>query len=141
MGKIVSVSLNKERGQIKFEHDKIILKEDFGVVGDGHAGIDHKQVSLVGVESYLKMSKEDNKSYPYGSFAENITTEGVVLYNLEVGNKIQIGDVLLEVSQIGKTIHPTNFKTMLPKEGIFAVVLKGGSIKKGDILNLLKTNN
>jgi|LGVE01.1.fsa_nt_gb MOSC domain-containing protein YiiM len=137
-GIVISVNLNKERGQIKLVQDEITLKDNYGVIGDGHAGIDHKQVSLVGVESYIKMSKEDNKYYPYGSFAENITTKGIVLYDLKVGNKIQIGDVLLEVSQIGKTIHPTNFKTMLPKEGIFAVVLKGGKITKGDSLLLLK---
>ena len=131
-GKIVSVNLNQERGQIKLVQDKITLKKNYGVIGDGHGGIDHKQVSLVGV----KMSKEDNKNYPYGSFAENITTEGIVLYNLKVGDKIQVGDVLLQVSQIGKTIHPTNFKTMLPKEGIFAIVLKGGSIRKGDSILL-----
>lgn len=134
---IISLSLNKERGFIKHQVKDIELRENHGVVGDGHAGPWHKQVSLVGLESYKKMEKEDHKEYPFGSFAENITTDGIVLYKLEVGNKLKIGDVELEVSQIGKKIHPTNFKTMLPKEGIFAIVCKGGVVKVGDKIEVL----
>lgn len=137
-GTIISLSLNKERGFIKYQVEEVTLKENHGVIGDGHAGTWHKQVSLVGLESYKKMEAEDNKEYSYGSFAENITTDGIVLYKLEVGNKLIIGDIELEVSQIGKKIHPTNFKTMLPKEGIFAIVVKGGVIKVGDTVKVIK---
>jgi len=137
-GLVLSVSLNKERGFIKYQEKEITLIENYGVVGDGHAGDVIKQVSLVGLESYKKMELEDSQKHQFGAFAENITTEGIVLYNLKIGNTLIIGDVILEVSQIGKKIHPTNFKTMLPKEGIFAIVIKGGIIKKGDLIEVIE---
>lgn len=130
--KVVSVNLNAERGFMKYPVAEVVLKVSHGVIGDGHAGEWHKQVSLVGLESYKKMEAQENTTYEMGAFAENITTKDIVLYELTVGMKLRIGEALLEVSQIGKKIHPTNFKTMLPKEGIFAIVLEGGLVKKDD---------
>jgi len=132
--KVVSVNLNAERGFMKYPVEEVMLKVAHGVIGDGHAGEWHKQVSLVGLESYKKMETQENTTFKMGAFAENITTEDIVLYELTVGMKLRIGEALIEVSQIGKKIHPTNFKTMLPKEGIFAIVLEGGVVKNGDTI-------
>ena len=134
--KVISVNINKNKGEIKYPQDSITLKENFGVIGDGHAGTWHKQVSLVDKSSYLKMESIENTKFKYGSFAENITTENIILYELKIGTLIYINETILEVTQIGKKIHPTNFKTMLPKEGIFARVIKGGTIKPGDVITI-----
>ena len=135
-GIVISVNLNNNRGEIKYPQNQITLKENHGVVGDGHAGNWHKQVSLVGVSSYNKLELKEGRKYKYGSFAENITTDNIILYELEIGTIIHIGETTLKVSQIGKKIHPTNFKTMLPQEGIFGKVLKGGIIQSGDLITI-----
>ena len=133
MIKVISVNSSEVRGVRKSPIDEAVFKEAFGMVGDGHASSEtHKQISLAGIESYNRLEIEEGLSLIPGSFAENITTEGVVLFELEVGTKLVIGDVILEVTQIGKKKHSVPFRTMLPTEGIFAIVLKGGVIKKDD---------
>ena len=130
---IVSVNISKYKGTIKTPVKEIMLKPEHGVENDAHAGPWHRQVSLLALESIEKMKEQGFDVNP-GDFAENITTKGVVLYNLPVGTKITIGGCELEVTQIGKECHTgcEVFKKVgvcvMPKEGIFAKVIKGGAI-------------
>ena len=121
---------------------EVQLKINHGIVGDAHAGNWHRQVSLLGTESVKKM-KAVFPDIPVGAFAENILTEGLVLYNLPIGTKLRIGDVLLEVTQIGKECHAHCAirqqvgDCVMPREGIFAIVLVEGTIRAGDPVTLL----
>ena len=138
MIKVVSVNSSEVRGVRKTPIEEGTFKAGFGLVGDGHASSDtHKQISLAGIGSYKRLEEAEGLKLNPGSFAENITTEGVVLFELEVGTKLVIGEVILEITQIGKKKHSVPFRTMLPTEGIFAIVLKDGIIKKGDEITLL----
>ncbi len=138
MIKVVSVNSSEVRGVRKTPIEEGAFKAGFGLVGDGHASNEtHKQISLAGIESYKKLEKEEGLELTPGSFAENITTDGVILYELVVGTKLVIGEVVLEITQIGKKKHSVPFRTMLPTEGIFAIVLKDGIIKKGDEITLM----
>ena len=139
MIKVISVNSSEVRGIRKTPIEKGFFKASYGLVGDGHASSEtHKQISLAGIESYKRLEDEENLKLTPGSFAENITTEGVILFELEVGTKLKIGEVILEVTQIGKKKHSVPFRTMLPTEGIFAIVLEDGDIQKGDEIILLK---
>jgi MOSC domain-containing protein YiiM len=136
-GLIKAVSISEEKGTKKRNVELVELKKDFGIIGDAHAG-GERQVSILAVESIDKMRKKGLKVNP-GDFAENITTEGIDLLSLEVGMKLKVGkEALLEVSQIGKECHsPCNIyyqagDCVMPREGIFARVLKGGIVKQGD---------
>ena len=145
--KVVAVNISEKKGTVKHPVDEVVLKEDFGIVGDAHAGPGIRQVSLLSIESINKFKKLNNglKGICEGKFAENITTEGITLYELPVGTKIQIGETIQQVSQIGKKCHADQgcqiFKLVgtciMPKEGIFTTVLKGGKIKAGDKIKVL----
>ena len=141
-GIIKAISISKEKGIKKANVKQAILKEDFGIIGDAHAGTKNRQVSLLAVESIKKMQEKGLKVGP-GDFAENITTEGFDLLSLELGDRFRIGkDVELQISQIGKVCHTRcNIyyqagDCVMPKEGIFVKVLKGGRIKVGDKISL-----
>ncbi len=137
MIKVVSVNSSDVRGVRKSPIDEASFKTGFGMIGDGHYSSEtHKQISLAGIESYKKLEKLEGLVLTPGSFAENITTEGLVLYELPVGTLLKIGEVVLEVTQIGKKKHSVPFRTMLPTEGIFAKVIHGGIIKKDDEIKL-----
>ena len=118
------------------------MKIDHGFVGDAHAGNWHRQVSLLGQESVEKM-KAVFPDIPVGAFAENILTEGLTLYTLPVGTRLQVGEVLLEVTQIGKECHAHCAirqqvgDCVMPREGIFAIILEEGTIRAGDIITVL----
>lgn len=136
--KVIAVSVSDKKGMKKRNVDCAELKEEFGIVGDAHAGGGHRQISLLAEESIQKMVEKGLDVTP-GDFAENITTKGFDLMGLKIGNKIKIGDdVLLEISQIGKVCHTRcNIyyqagDCVMPKEGIFARVLKGGAVKPCD---------
>lgn len=142
-GTIKAISISIKRGTKKTNVPEAELKADFGIVGDAHAADWHRQVSLLAIESVNKMVEMGAKVSP-GSFAENITTEGLDLPGLPIGNRFKIGgDTELEVTQIGKECHNRCeiFKQIgdciMPREGIFAKVIKGGSIKVGDIIEVL----
>ncbi len=137
MGIVKAISISKEKGTKKSNVLRAILKEGFGIVGDAHAG-SVRQVSLLAEESIGKMRQKGLNVKP-GDFAENITTKGIDLSKLEIGTKVKIGQsAILEISQIGKVCHTRcdiYFKAgdcIMPKEGIFARVLKGGIIKPGN---------
>ncbi len=141
--RVISINISKEKGTTKEPVQEAIVIENYGIQGDAHAGSHwHRQISLLSYESIQKM-KDKGLSLKHGDFAENITTEGIDLLSLPVGTKIQIGEVILEISQHGKSCHSKCqiFKIVgdciMPKEGIFAKVLKGGKIKVGDEIKRL----
>ena len=138
MSKVIAINISEEKGVIKNPIEKGFFKINHGLDGDAHAGDWHRQVSLLGIESIKKMKAVGIDVLATGQFAENITTEGLTLYELPVGAKLKIGEVLLEVTQIGKECHKgCKIKDLvgecvMPKEGIFAKVLEEGYIKSGD---------
>ena len=137
-GKILAVCRSEKRGTVKSEIREGLLIENFGLKDDAHTGKWHRQISLLGVESIDKMQSKGFK-IKYGDFAENLTIEGIVLHQLPLGTKLKVGEnVLLEVTQIGKECHSDCEvrkkigDCVMPREGIFARVLKGGKVKVGD---------
>lgn len=141
-GIIKAISVSDKKGVRKNNINSAVLKEDFGIVGDAHAGTPKRQVSLLAIESVEKMRAKGLKVNP-GDFAENITTEGIDLLGLKIGDRLTLGaKVVLELSQIGKECHTRcNIyyqagDCVMPKEGIFAKVVKGGEIKVGDKIEL-----
>jgi len=141
-GQIIAVSISKEKGVKKNNVRLATLKEDFGIIGDAHAGTKNRQVSLLAIESIKKMREKGLQVGP-GDFAENITTEGFDLLGLKLGDRFRIGkDVRLQISQIGKVCHSRCHiyyqagDCVMPKEGIFASVVKGGRIKVGDSISV-----
>ena len=117
---------------------------DHGMEGDAHAGNWHRQISLLGIKSIEHMRDKGADVKP-GDFAENITVEGIVLYELPVGTKLQLGhEVLLEITQIGKECHhgceimKQVGSCIMPTQGIFGKVLKNGTINVGDEVSIIK---
>jgi MOSC domain-containing protein YiiM len=142
--KIVSINISDKKGVRKKAVDTAVLKENFGIENDAHASEKwHRQVSLLALESVRKMQEMGLNVGP-GDFAENITTEGIDLPVLPVGTKMMIGrGIEVEVSQIGKVCHTRCAiyhqagDCVMPKEGIFVKVLKGGTITTGDEIKIL----
>lgn len=137
MPKIISLNISPATGTDKEPVSSAILKPDHGIVGDAHARNWHRQISLLAQESIAKMAEEHPHLRP-GSFAENITTEGLDLPNLPLGTILKAGEVELEITQIGKKCHKKckiyeqAGDCIMPKEGIFAKVLTGGTLNAGD---------
>ena len=134
---ILSVNISEKKGTIKKPVAQIQLTLD-GVEGDAHAGKWHRQVSLLGIESIEKFSTEAQRKVDFGEFAENITTSGAELYKFQPLDRLICGEVILEVTQIGKECHGSNcaiFKEVgdcvMPKEGIFCRVINGGILEPG----------
>lgn len=146
MAKVIAVCISEEKGTPKHEVPEIQLKSGHGIVGDAHAGNWHRQVSLLGTESVEPM-RAVLPDLPAGAFAENILTEGLTLYTLPVGSRLRIGSVLLEVTQIGKECHSHCAirqlvgDCVMPREGIFAIVLEEGVIRPGDSVTGLPAAN
>jgi MOSC domain-containing protein YiiM len=141
-GKIKAISLSKEKGTKKVNVPGAELKADFGLVGDAHAGTAIRQVSLLAIEPINKMIEKGAKVSP-GDFAENITTEGIDLQKLRIGSMIKIGDTVeLQITQFGKKCHKgceiydMIGDCIMPKEGVFAKVIKSGNIKVGDAVEV-----
>lgn len=139
--KVVSVNISEKKGTVKHPVDTIELNP-LGVKGDAHAGAWHRQVSMLGVESIDKFTKASGLPVKYGDFAENITTQGLELFTTKPGDRFVGAGVELEVTQIGKSCHGNGCaiyrqvgNCVMPKEGIFVRVLKGGFLKAGDELN------
>ena len=142
-GKILAVCQSKKKGTIKTEIREGLLIENFGLKGDAHAGKWHRQISLLGIESINKM-RDKGYQLSFGDFAENLTIEGLTLLKLPLGTELKIGkEVLLEITQIGKECHydceirRKIGDCVMPREGIFARVLKGGKVKVGDQIEVL----
>ncbi len=137
-GKIVSVNTSREKGTPKEPSPEITIDER-GVQGDAHAGVWHRQVSLLAIESIERFSAECKRTFKHGEFAENITTRGIDLTTVALLDTLTIGPVELEVSQIGKACHEDGCaifravgKCVMPTDGIFCRVIQGGTAKPGD---------
>ena len=130
---VVSVNISTEKGTVKTPVHSVLLVKGHGIERDAHAGPWHRQISLLALESIEKMRARGIKLKP-GDFAENITTTGTILHTLPLGTKLYIEDTELEVTQIGKECHTgcavfeRTGMCIMPKEGIFAKVIKGGRI-------------
>ena len=137
MAQVVAVCISEKKGERKKPVEAAELRVNHGIVGDGHAGDWHRQVSLLAQESIDKM-RALGLDVTAGDFAENITTSGIDLVHLPIGSRLQIGETLLEVTQIGKECHTRCAifyqagDCVMPKEGIFAKVITGGTIKPGE---------
>ena len=137
MAKVEAVCISENKGERKKPVQSVELRENHGIVGDAHAGEWHRQVSLLATESIDKM-RALGLDVTAGDFAENITTSGIELVSLPIGTRLQVGETLLEVTQIGKECHTRCAiyyqagDCVMPKEGIFARVIAGGTIRPGD---------
>lgn len=143
MGKIISINISKDKHCKKQGVKKVDIIKNFGLKGDAHAGDTFRQVSLLSVNSINKI-KDKLPDIKFGDFAENITTSGIDLLKLGVGERLKIGNnIILEVTQIGKVcydkceIYNQVGDCVMPREGIFTKVIKGGKIKAGDNIEQL----
>ena len=143
MASVIAVCQSQKKGTKKEPVAEVLIKEEYGVVGDAHADcLTHRQVSLLAIESIDKMRSLGFALQP-GDFAENITTEGIDLVSLPVGTRITAGDnVILEMTQIGKECHAACAirrqvgDCIMPREGIFARVIHGGAVRAGDPIKI-----
>ena len=137
-GKVVSIKISEKKGAQKRLISEATVVADFGIEGDLHAGKGARQVSLLANESRVKIRAQTVQGLCSGKFSENIATEGIALWELEVGTKLFIGESVLEISQVGKECHDGCAikaqvgQCIMPKEGIFTKVIKGGKVKVGD---------
>jgi len=139
-GRVVAVSVSDRKGVKKTNVETVRLLEDHGLENDAHAGKWHRQVSLLAMESIKKIRDKGLDVRP-GDFAENITTEGIQLWELPIGKRLKLGgDAVAEVTQIGKECHSRCAiyhqvgDCVMPKEGIFVRILKGGVIEPGNTI-------
>lgn len=140
MPNIIAVCISKEKGTKKEMIREGFLKKNYGLIGDAHAG-SNRQVSLLALESIQKLGLDVGP----GEFAENLTTKGIDLVSLPIGTWLSIGnEVILEISEIGKECHTgcaiyyETGKCIMPNEGIFAKVVRGGKVKPGDEIKVVE---
>lgn len=147
MGKseIIAVCTSAEKHVQKEEVCEVLLVVDHGIDGDAHFGFGHRQVSLLADESVDKMRAMGLEDLRPGAFGENLVTRGIDLLSLEIGDSIRVGaEVLLEVTQIGKecvdrcAIYYAAGDCIMPREGIFARVVAGGTVKGGDEITVVE---
>lgn len=142
MQKVLAVNISEIKGVPKQEIEKGYFQVDHGLVGDAHAANWHRQVSLLGTESVDKLRAAGIANLGAGIFAENITTEGIILYELPIGTRLKIGETVMEVTQIGKECHKECAikriagDCVMPREGIFTKVITPGWIKPGDTIEV-----
>ena len=141
--KVKALNISEKKGTIKRPVPSVDVNLE-GIVGDAHAGDHHRQISLLAYESIKCFESVLGREIMVGEFAENITTVGLDLLSLKIGQKIQVGEVIMELTQIGKECHGTGCaiftevgKCVMPKEGIFCRVIKGGKIFVGDEIVIL----
>lgn len=141
--KVLSVNISEKKGTPKTKVNPGIMIENFGFEGDAHAGKWHRQVSLLAKESIEKAKNGPQNGLCHGIFAENITTEGIELYTLPVGTHLKIGECEIEISQIGKECHEGCAisklvgQCVMPREGVFGIVIKGGKVFEGDEIEII----
>ena len=145
MANVVSVNISEKKGERKHPVPSIELKLRNGIVGDAHAGDWHRQISLLAEESVDTMRAVCPIPLDSGVFAENINTVGIDLKALPIGTRLRIGQTEVEVTQIGKECHNDCAikravgKCVMPTEGIFAVVIREGTVTAGDEIEILET--
>lgn len=140
---IVSISVSKRKGTRKTPVTEAVLIKDHGLQGDAHSGPGHRQVSLLAAERIQEVQRNGIR-VSFGGFAENIATHGVDWRAVPVGTTVKLGDsVLVQITQIGKTCHRKcaiyhqTGDCIMPREGVFARVLRGGLIRSGDGVSIL----
>jgi len=145
-GKVLSINISKKKGEMKEPLTQGNFVENFGLEGDAHGGNWHRQVSLLAQESIDIMTNMGVEGLCFGNFAENITTEGITLHEIPVGTQLKIGETIHEVTQIGKECHADQGcavarkvgKCIMPTQGIFTKVIKGGIVKIEDEIEIVK---
>ena len=146
MAKVVSVNISERKGEQKHPVAQIELKLRHGIIGDAHAGDWHRQVSMLAEESVDTMRASSPIPLDAGVFAENINTVGIDLKALPIGTHLRIGETEVEVTQIGKECHNACAirkavgKCIMPTEGIFVVVVKEGTVRAGDEIEILEAD-
>ncbi len=142
-GRIHAVSVSHKKGVVKHNVDQAQLVKEHGLAGDAHAEGGIRQVSLLSLASIDKMVAAGAQVKP-GDFAENLTVEGLEVMTLPVGTRLRVGaDVELEITQIGKACHKGCAirelvgDCVMPREGVFARVLKEGLVKPGDVIKVV----
>lgn len=142
MGRVLAICSSEKKGTQKTSKDSAELVADWGIEGDAHAGKWHRQVSMLSfekIDAFRKLGAEVD----FGAFGENLVIEGFDLSSLPVGTRFQIGEAVLEMTQIGKECHShcEIFKKMgdciMPREGVFCIVIKGGKVMPGDEIQML----
>ena len=135
---ITSIAISKKKGTRKTPVEEVAIRENYGIEEDAHAGPWHRQVSFLASES-IEEAKKRGLDVTFGDFAENFATLGVDWKTVPIGTLLRLGDtVLVEITQIGKECHNKCAiyyqagDCIMPKEGIFGRVLKGGKIRRGD---------
>lgn len=142
-GKVIAVCTSEKKGTLKIPVPQAEFKVDFGIDGDAHAGNWHRQISLLSLEK-IEEFRAKGASVGFGAFGENLVVSGFDLRELPVGSQFVIGDVLLEMTQIGKECHShcaiynQTGSCIMPGHGVFAKVLKGGTVREGDDISLLE---
>ena len=143
MGVIKGICISEKRGTAKHEIEEAILAKDWGIQGDAHAGHWHRQVSLLSYEKIEEFRKK-GADIELGAFGENLIVSGYDFRNLAVGTRFQCGEAVLEMTQIGKECHShcEIYKRMgeciMPRERVIAIVLHGGTIRKGDLMERIE---
>lgn len=142
MGKVLAICVSEKRGTKKHPVDTAVLLEDWGIEGDAHGGRWHRQVSMLSSEKIADF-RARGAEVKFGDFGENLVVEGFDLREIPVGTKFRVGDAILELTQIGKECHShcaiyhSVGDCIMPREGVFAKVLKGGTIKTDDEIEKL----
>ncbi len=144
MATVEAICISPKKGIVKKAVSQALFEKDFGISDDAHAGKWHRQVSLLAAES-IDIVKEKLPTLKDGAFAENIITKGLDITAIKVGDKLQIGEaIVLEITQIGKKCHndgcaikKATGDCIMPKEGLFAKVVEGGTARAGDSITLL----
>jgi len=143
LGKLIAICTSEKKGTQKTQVDRAVLKENHGIEGDAHAGNWHRQVSLLGLEK-IEAFRARGAEVDFGAFGENLIVEGFDLRTLPVGTRFAIGDALLEMTQIGKECHSHCAiyhmvgDCIMPREGVFARVVRGGQIRPGDEVTMIE---
>ena len=143
MGEIIAICISEKRGTQKKRIPEAEFVEDWGIKGDAHAGKWHRQVSLLSHDK-IEAFRARGAEVADGAFGENLVVEGIDFKTLPLGTKFRCGDVVLELTQIGKECHHgcAIFQAMgdciMPREGVFTRVLHGGGIKEGDMLEIME---
>ena len=141
MGIIHAICISEVRGVQKHAIPEADLTPEWGIVGDAHAGDWHRQVSLLSFEK-IEAFRQRGAIVPFGAFGENLVVDNFDFATLPVGTQLSCGDALLEITQIGKECHDRcqiyekMGECIMPTQGVFARVLRGGSVKVGDVMEL-----
>lgn len=143
-GQVLAVNISEKRGEKKHNINEAYIKADWGIEVDAHSGEWHRQVSLLSLSSVEKM-RALGAVIEYGDFAENLTVAGIDVATLPLGTRLQVGEVQMEVTQIGKECHNKACAIkkqvgtcVMPIEGIFTRALTSGWVRTGDVVKVIE---